>query len=115
MAVVRLCPINDSFVEYCERIADELAKSNIRVDIDDNTESIQKKVRNAEMEWVPYIVVVGQKEKESGNLAVRLRETGKVSNMSVEELTKAIYEKTKDYPFRKLSLNRLLTKRPTFV
>lgn len=112
---VRLCPINDSFVEYCERIADELEKSNIRVDIDDNTESIQKKVRNAEMEWVPYIVVVGQKEKESGNLAVRLRETGKVSNMSVEELTKAIYEKTKDYPFRKLSLNRLLTKRPTFV
>ena len=112
---VRLCPINDSFVEYCERIADELEKSNIRVDIDDTVESINKKVRNAEMEWVPYIVVVGQKEKESGNLAVRLRETGKVSNMSVEELTKAIYEKTKDYPFRKLSLNRLLTKRPTFV
>ncbi|MFH0928745.1 MAG: threonine--tRNA ligase [Candidatus Aenigmatarchaeota archaeon] len=112
---IRLCPINDTFVEYCEKIADGLEMKNIRVDIDDNTESIQKKVRNAEMEWVPYIVVIGQKEKDSGNLAVRLRETGKVSNMSPEDLTKTIKENTKDYPFRKLSLNRLLTKRPTFV
>ncbi|MFH1473681.1 MAG: threonine--tRNA ligase [Candidatus Aenigmatarchaeota archaeon] len=112
---VRLCPINDTFVEYCESIADNLEKNNIRVDIDDNAESIQKKVRNAEMEWVPYIVVVGQKEKDSGNLAVRLRETGKVSNMTPEDLTKEIKDNTKNYPFRKLSLNRLLTKRPTFV
>jgi threonyl-tRNA synthetase len=112
---VRLCPINDTFVEYCEKIADKLEKSNIRVDIDDNVESIQKKIRNAEMEWVPYIVVVGQKEKDSGNLAVRLRETGKINNMKLENLIKEINDKKGDYPFRKLSLDRLLTKRPTFV
>ena len=112
---VRLCPVNDTFVGFCEEVADDLEKSQIRVDIDDNVESVQKKVRNAEVEWVPFIVVVGQKEKDSGNLAVRLRETGKVSNMTPEDLTKKIKERTKDYPFRKLSLNRLLSKRPTFV
>jgi threonyl-tRNA synthetase len=112
---VRLCPVNDSFIEYCKNILDELEKSQIRVDIDDSVESVQKKVRNAEVEWVPFIVVVGEKEKDSGKLAVRFRKTGKVETMSPEDLTKKIREETKDYPFKKLSLNRLLSKRPTFV
>jgi threonyl-tRNA synthetase len=105
---VRLCPVNDTFVGYCEEIADELEKSQIRVDIDDSVESVQKKVRNAEVEWVPFIVVVGEKEKESDKLAVRFRETGKVKNIPIEDLIKIIRDKTKDYPFRKLSLDRLL-------
>ena len=112
---VRLCPVNDSFIKYCEDIADELEKNNIRVDIDDSVESVQKKVRNAEVEWVPFIIVVGQKEKDSGKLAVRFRETGNVESISSGELIKNIRERTKDYPFKKLSLNRLLSKRPTFV
>lgn len=112
---VRLCPINDSFIEYCESIAEDMEKSNIRVDIDDNAESLKKKIRRAEMEWVPYIIVVGQKEKDSGNLAVRLRETGNVSNMTIEDLKNTINDLTKNYPFRKLSLSKLLTKRPVFV
>ncbi len=112
---VRLCPVNDSFINYCEEIADELEKSQIRVDIDNSVESVQKKIRNSEVEWVPFIVVVGQKEKDSGKLAVRFRETGKVENISLEDLVKTIRDKTKDYPFKKLSLNRLLSKRPIFV
>jgi threonyl-tRNA synthetase len=112
---VRLCPINDTFIDYCNNIADELEKNCIRVDLDDKVDSVQKKVRNAEIEWVPYIVVVGQKEKDSGKLAVRIRETGKVESISLEKLAKIINEKTKGYPFKKLSLNRLLTKRPIFV
>jgi threonyl-tRNA synthetase len=112
---VRLCPVNDGFIKYCEKIADEMEKNNIRVDIDDSVESVQKKVRKAEVEWIPFIVVVGEKEKESGKLAVRFRETGKVETISSEDLIKNIRDKTKDYPFKKLSLNRLLSKRPTFV
>ncbi len=112
---VRLCPMNDSLVGYCEKLADELAEQNIRVDIDDRVESVQKKIRSSEMEWVPYTVVVGEKEKESGSLAVRFRETGKVGNLKPQELVKIIHEKTKDFPFKQLPLPRLLSKRPVFV
>ncbi|MCK4635097.1 MAG: threonine--tRNA ligase, partial [Candidatus Aenigmarchaeota archaeon] len=112
---VRLCPVNDSFIEYCEKIAEDLKKENIRVDVDDRTESVQKKIRDSEVEWVPMIVVVGEREKESGKLAVRFRETGKVENMKKEELVKKIKKETKDYPFKPLPLPRLLSKRPKFV
>jgi len=112
---VRLCPINDSFLKYSEEISEELEKNNIRVDIDDKSESIEKKIRNAEMEWIPYIVVIGEKEKKSGKLAVRLRETGKVNSMELKELIKLITEKTKGFPFKPLSLSKLISKRPSFI
>ncbi len=112
---VRLCPINDSLIPHCENIIDELSKEQIRVDIDDRVESVQKKVRDAEVEWIPLIVVVGEKEKKSGKLAVRFRETGKVKQTSASEVIKLIKKETKDYPFRPLPLPRLLSKRPIFV
>jgi threonyl-tRNA synthetase len=112
---VRLCPVNDSFTKYCEQLADKIGKENIRVDIDDRTESVQKKVRDAEVEWTPIIVVVGEREKKSGKLAVRFRETGKVKQMKMEEIVKYVKDETKGKPFRKLSLDRLLTKRPVFA
>ncbi len=112
---VRLCPMNDSLVGYCEKIADEFANQNIRADVDDRVESVQKKIRGAEMEWVPYIIVVGEKEKQSGLLAVRFRESGKVENLKQEELVKIIKEKTEGFPFKQLPLPRLLSKRPVFV
>jgi threonyl-tRNA synthetase len=112
---VRLCPINDSFISFSEDIMEELEKNNIRADIDDKVEKIEKKVRDAEMEWIPFIVVIGKKEKESGKLAVRIRETGKIENITLEELEERIKRQTSGYPFKPLSLPRLLTKRPKFV
>ncbi len=112
---VRLCPVNDSFVPFAENIVDELEKENIRVDVDDRTESIGKKIRDAEIEWVPFIVVLGEKERESGKLAVRFRETGKVENMPVKDLARRVTEKTKRFPYKQLTLPRLLTKRPLFT
>lgn len=112
---VRLCPINDSLIKYCEKIADELEKEQIRVDIDDRVESVQKKVRDGEVDWVPLIVVIGEKEKKSGKLAVRFRETGKVETLEAKEVIKFVKEKTDGYPFKPLPLPRLLSKRPVFV
>ncbi|MEM7819356.1 MAG: threonine--tRNA ligase [Candidatus Aenigmatarchaeota archaeon] len=112
---VRLCPVNDSFIKWAEEIANEFDKNNIRVDIDDRTESIAKKIRDAEVEWVPLTIVIGEKEKESGKLAVRFRQSGKIEKMELNEIIKYIREKTKDFPFKKLSLPRLLTKRPVFI
>jgi threonyl-tRNA synthetase len=112
---VRLCSINDSFNSYCEKVAEELERHNIRSDIDDRVESIDKKIRDSETDWIPYIIVIGEREKESGKLAVRSRETGKVKNISSEELTKEIKEKLKGYPYNPLPLPRNLTKRPSFI
>ena len=112
---IRLCPVNDSYLEYCDILMKDLEKNEIRVDIDDRVERIEKKVRDAEMEWVPFIVVVGQREKESGKLAVRTRETSKIENISLEDLIEKIKNLTKGYPFKALSIPKYLTKRPKFA
>jgi len=112
---IRLCPMNDDYVSFSEKIMKDLEKSCIRVDIDDRVERIEKKVRDAEMEWIPFILVIGKKEKESGKMAVRIRETGKIENITIKELTERIKELTESYPSKPLSLPKFLTKRPKFV
>jgi threonyl-tRNA synthetase len=112
---VRLVPISDSFMEKVQEIAKEIAAHCIRVDIDDSASTLQKKVREAETEWVPYIIVVGQRELESGILAVRDREThGKVQNMKLDELITKIEAKLEGKPFKPLPLPMNLSKRPQF-
>lgn len=65
---VRLIPISNNFIEHVARISETMETSSVRVDIDDRSMTLQKRVREAEMEWVPYIIVVGQKELDSGVL-----------------------------------------------
>jgi len=97
------------------KISEEIEKHNIRVDVDDRNETVQKKIRDAETEWVPLIVVVGEKEINEGVLAVRFRETGEVKKMSTEDVIKYVKDLTKDKPFIPLSLPKLITKRPVFI
>jgi threonyl-tRNA synthetase len=112
---VRLIPISDSFTEKVEEIAKEIAAHCIRVDIDDRASTLQKKIREAEMEWVPYVIVVGQRELESGVLSVRDREShGKVQNMKLDELIAKITGKLEGKPFKPLPLPLNLSKRPQF-
>ncbi len=112
---VRLIPISDKFTGKVEEIAKEIAAHCIRVDIDDHASTLQKKVREAETEWVPYVIVVGQREIESGVLSVRDREThGKVQNMKLDELITKITGKLEGKPFKPLPLPLNLSKRPQF-
>ncbi|MBT0158848.1 threonine--tRNA ligase [Candidatus Bathyarchaeota archaeon A05DMB-2] len=112
---VRIIPMSDQFMEKVEEIAKQIAEHCIRVDIDDRVSTLQKRVREAETEWVPYVVVVGQRELESGVLAVRDRENhGKVQNMTLEELIAKIAGKIEGKPFKPLPLPLNLSKRPQF-
>ena len=111
---VRIIPMNEKFLPEAEKIAKRLERNNIRVDIDDRQLTLQKRVREAETEWIHYIVVVGQKEIESGVLAVRDRLAGKIRKMKIEELVKEIKGKIKDKPFVKLSLPKYLSQRAQF-
>jgi threonyl-tRNA synthetase len=111
---VRVIPVSDSFGEDAEKIADGIEAGLIRVDVDDRSLTMQKKVREAEMEWVNYIVVIGQKEVDSGVLAVRDREAGKIRKMLLRKLIDEVKGKTEGKPFRALTLPRLLSQRPQF-
>jgi threonyl-tRNA synthetase len=112
---VRLIPISDEFTGKVEEIAKKIASHCMRVDIDDRAATLQKKIREAEREWVPYIIVVGQRELESGVLAVRDREAhGKVQNMKLDELITKVAGKLEGKPFKPLPLPLNLSKRPLF-
>ena len=87
---------------------------SVRADLDDTSESLGKKIRNAQKEWVPYIAVIGDTEVESGKISVAIRETGEKKDMTGIELRSIIEERTNDMPFEKLSLPKELSKRPTF-
>jgi threonyl-tRNA synthetase len=112
---VRLIPISDKYMDKVEEIAAKIEASSIRVDIDDSASTLQKKIREAEQEWVPYVVVIGEKEVESGMLSVRDRELkGSQQNMTADELMNKIASKIAGKPFKPLPLPRSLSKRPQF-
>jgi threonyl-tRNA synthetase len=111
---VRIIPISDKFLKDVEKMSEKLKAHSVRVDVDDQASTVQKRVREAEMEWVPYIIVVGQKEVESRVLPVRDRKTGKIRNLKIEELIKEIENVVKDKPSKPLPLPAYLSKRPQF-
>jgi threonyl-tRNA synthetase len=112
---VRLIPMSEKYTEKVEEIAKEIEAHCIRVDIDDRAFTLQKHIREAETEWVPYVIVVGQREIESGVLPIRDREAhGKIQNMKLNELITKIQDALKDKPFKPLPLPRNLSKRPQF-
>ena len=108
---VRLIPISEEQKQYCIDLSNKF--ENIRVDIDDNNESLGKKIRNAEKEWIPYIAVIGKKEMESEKLTVRVRNENQ-KEFEIKELISEINEKTKGMPFKPIPLPKLISKRPIF-
>jgi threonyl-tRNA synthetase len=111
---VRIIPMSDKFVEQCEKISKIVEKARIRVDIDERALTLQKRIREAEMEWIPFIVVVGQREIESNILPVRDRKAQEVRKLKLEELVNEIAENIRDKPFKPLPLPKYLSKRPQF-
>jgi threonyl-tRNA synthetase len=107
---IRMIPVSQEFLEDCLKIADGL---DARVDVDDMDDKVGKKIRNAEMEWINMIIVVGEKEKGSGKLPVRMR-SGEQILMTLEQLNEEIAKLSKGYPKARLPLPRLLSKRPAF-
>jgi len=112
---LRLIPVGDSHIQVCRDVLSELESQSIRVDLDDESETVGKKIRRAEKEWTPYIAVIGDREAESGDLTVRIRsEGGAQITISKEDFTARIHDETADKPYLPLPLNRMLSKRPQF-
>jgi len=111
---VRIIPVSEIFTEEAEKIMNEIEGHHIRVDLDDRPLTMQKKVREAETEWINYVVVIGQKEISSGVLAIRDRKVGKIRKMQLQELIDEIRKRTRGKPFKPLTLPKFLSKRPQF-
>ena len=112
---VRVIPVASKHLEFSEKILDELGKKNIRTDIDDRELSVAKKIREAESEWIHFILVVGDKEVDGNELVVRERAAKSQYCISLDNLIKKIKLETSDKPYLPLNLPAYLSKRPLIL
>ncbi len=87
---VMVLPISDKHIEYAKEVASELGESNVRVEVDERSESIGKKIRESEIQKIPYMLVVGDKEESADKVAVRMYGKGDKGQMSLKEMVKLI-------------------------
>ena len=112
---IRLIPVNTNFISLCMDIAKYLKENKIRVDIDDRDESLSKRIREAEMEWIHYIAIIGEKERSSNIVSIRDRINKTNYELTKEELQVKISSKVQDKPFMALNLPELLSLRPKIM
>lgn len=92
----KILPISDKFIDYAEGIQAKLFDAGIRVELDSRAEKIGYKIREAQMEKVPYMVILGEKELESGLISIRLRDTGETISMDIDEFVQKVAKEDKD-------------------
>jgi len=109
---VRVIPLKDEFLEFSKDLTKKLSSKNIRADIDDRNESIGKRIREAEKEWIRYILVIGEREAGSQNLSIRDRTTSDVRELSFDDFISEINSQTTGKPYSSLNVPLLLSKRP---
>ena len=94
---VIVLPITDRHLEYAKKVEIALKEKNIRVEIDDRAESLNAKIRDAEMNKIPYMAIIGDKESSENNVSVRARKKGDLGKISLsvftEQLSKEIEQK----------------------
>ena len=93
--------ISEKHVEYANEVARKMKAAGIRVEVDSRNEKIGYKIREAQLEKVPYMLIAGDKEQESGTVSVRARKEGDKGSMAVDEfialVLKEVAEKTLNY------------------
>lgn len=92
---VKLLPIADRHCDYLKAVENKLEERGIRCEIDDRSEKIGFKIRSAQMEKIPYMLVAGDKDIENGTVSVRSRKDGEQGAMSVEEFAEMIEKEIK--------------------
>jgi len=109
---VRIIPIAKAHLDYAVKVAKKIIERGFRVDIDDRDESLGKRIREAGIEWIPYIVVIGDREVSTETINVRMRCRGMQKSMKVDELIELLEEEVKGYPRVESSMPLFLSRRP---
>ncbi|MEW6195511.1 MAG: threonine--tRNA ligase [Bacteroidota bacterium] len=91
-----IIPVSQNHFEYAKHVADELKKNNIIVELDERNEKIGYKIRDWETQKVPYMLIVGEKEKESNSVSVRQHKLGDKGTMTVTDFAKQITDEIKN-------------------
>ena len=109
---VRIIPVNQEHIVYCEKVLAALTENQIRADIDDRDETVGKKIRESETEWIRYTIVIGDKEVNSDKLIVRDRNEGKQREITLHDLINEVKTQTRNKPYLPLNLPMRLSSRP---
>ncbi|WP_137285081.1 threonine--tRNA ligase [Halorussus salinisoli] len=118
---VRFVPVGEDHVEYCDALADDLESEGVRADVDERDESVGKRIARAETDWVPYYVVVGDREMDADDgddeeaFKVTVRGEGDEREMTFEELQEAVIADVGDLPKKKRYLPKHVSKHPHFT
>ncbi len=89
---VKVLPISDKYFDYSEQVLDKLKAAGIRAEIDTRSEKIGYKIREARLQRVPYMLILGQKEEEAGNIAVRSRFAGDEGARDLDDFIRDVRE-----------------------
>ena len=89
---VKILPISDKFMDYAKKIEKAMYDAKIRVELDDRAEKIGYKIREAQLEKVPYMIIVGEKELNEGNISVRSRDLGDLGFKNTDDFLKELSE-----------------------
>lgn len=87
-----IIPIGEQHEEYAEEIRERFSQEGVRVDLKNESETVSKKIREGEIQKIPYLIVVGDKEKEKNSLRIRKRGKGDIGEMKIEEFLRLITE-----------------------
>ncbi|WOF15677.1 threonine--tRNA ligase [Methanoplanus sp. FWC-SCC4] len=117
---VRVVPVAERHIDFAEKVCLQLNNAGVRCDMDDREESVGKKVREAGMDWVPYVAVVGDSEVETGKLTVTIRRESQPKKpmkveYTAEELEKRVKQDCEGNPFRPIYTSKKLSEKPRFI
>ena len=94
---IKILPISDKHKEYSEKLKNRFDELNLRVELDEREEKIGYKIREAQLQKIPYMLIVGEKEVEANAVGVRSRKDGDIGAMSVEDFINKIEEEIKTF------------------
>ena len=113
-AQVRIIPIAKHFVKQAMKLLKTLEKAGIRADLDDRDDTMQSKVRDAELSWIPYTIIYGEKEIKTKELSIRSRADARESKITLATFLKRLRAEVEGYPIRPLTYPSLLSQRPGY-
>jgi len=92
----KIIPITDAQHEYAHKILDKLKEQGIRVEIDDRSEKMQSKIRDAQMQKIPYMLIIGGREVENNQVSIRQRDNQDLGAMDFDKFLKTIKDQIKN-------------------
>jgi threonyl-tRNA synthetase len=111
---VRIIPVARQFVKQGMQLLEMLENAGLRADLDDRDDTMQSKVRDAELSWIPYTIIYGEKEVETKQLSIRSRSDSKESKIAVPAFLKRVRVEVEGYPTKTLTYPTLLSQRPGY-